>query len=28
MHKKGKILVDGLGAKRIIEEILKHNYIK
>jgi len=28
VHEKGKMLVDGLGAKRIIEERLKHNYIK
>jgi len=28
MHKKGKILVDGLGAKRIIDKILMSTYIK
>jgi len=28
MHEKGKILVDGLGAERIVEEILKYAYIK
>jgi len=28
MNEKGKMLVDGLGAKRIVGEIIKHNYIK
>jgi hypothetical protein len=28
MHEKGKMLVDGLGAERIVEEILKYAYIK
>ena len=28
MHEKGKILVDGLGTERIVEEILKYAYVK